>query len=204
MKSTHSYFLKRSLDIIGAIVGLLLFSPILLCIFILMKIQEPKSPFIFSQIRIGKAGKPFKIYKIRTMVNNAEQKLKELLEKNEVEGPMFKMKDDPRITKIGKWLRKTSLDEVPQLINVLKGDMSLVGPRPPLLREVKQYTKDQKIRLIVKPGCTGLWQVSGRSEVGFDEMVELDKKYINNQSLWLDVKIILKTVKVIFCNKGAY
>jgi len=200
----NSYFLKRSLDILGAITGLILFSPVLLFIFIWMKIKEPKSPFIFSQVRVGKDERNFKIYKIRTMVVDAEDKLSELMDKNEVDGPMFKIKDDPRVTPMGRFLRKTSLDEIPQLINVLKGEMSLVGPRPPLLNEVEQYNQYQKKRLLVKPGCTGLWQVNGRSELNFDEMVELDLQYMSNQSLWLDLKIILKTIKVMFLRSGAY
>lgn len=204
MNTDNSYFLKRSFDIVGALIGLILFSPVMLIIFIIMKIKEPKSPFFFSQTRIGKNEKPFKIYKIRTMEVNAESKLSQLMSQNEVKGPMFKMKEDPRVTKVGKVLRKTSLDEIPQLINVLKGDMSLVGPRPPLPREVDEYTDYQKKRLAVKPGCTGLWQVSGRSELSFDEMVALDLDYIKNQSLWLDIKIILKTIKVMIFRSGAY
>ncbi len=138
------------------------------------------------------------------MVSNAEEKLKDLLAKNEIEGAMFKMKNDPRITKIGKFIRKTSIDELPQLINVLRGDMSLVGPRPPLTREVAEYTDYDKLRLTVKPGCTGLWQVSGRNELSFKEMVELDLKYIQNRSIGADLKIIFKTFKVLLGAKDAF
>lgn len=138
------------------------------------------------------------------MVSNAEEKLQELLQYNEVSGAMFKMKDDPRITKIGKFIRKTSIDELPQLFNVLKGDMSLVGPRPPLPREVEEYSDYDKQRLLVTPGCTGLWQVSGRSNIGFKEMVDLDLMYIRKRSLLFDIKIILKTVLVLFGSKDAF
>jgi lipopolysaccharide/colanic/teichoic acid biosynthesis glycosyltransferase len=138
------------------------------------------------------------------MVSNAEDKLQDLLKSNEVSGAMFKMKDDPRITKVGKFIRKTSIDELPQLLNVLNGDMSLVGPRPPLPREVAEYTNYDKQRLLVTPGCTGLWQVSGRNSIGFEEMVELDLQYINNRNLLVDTKIILKTVLVLFGSKDAY
>jgi len=138
------------------------------------------------------------------MVSDAEAKLAELLEQNETTGAMFKMKNDPRVTKIGKFIRKTSIDELPQLINVLKGDMSLVGPRPPLVREVNEYTKYQLQRLLVTPGCTGLWQVSGRSNVGFEEMVELDLTYITTRSLTADIKIIFRTIFMLFGSKNAY
>lgn len=176
---------KRILDIVGSLIGLILSIPIFTFLAIAMKITEPKAPFIFSQIRVGKNNKKFTIYKIRSMNIDAEAKLEELLQYNEIEGAMFKMKDDPRVTRIGKFIRKTSIDELPQLINVLKGDMSLVGPRPPLPREVESYTEYDMQRLSVKPGCTGLWQVSGRSEMTFKEMVELDLEYIQKQSLWI-------------------
>jgi lipopolysaccharide/colanic/teichoic acid biosynthesis glycosyltransferase len=144
------------------------------------------------------------MYKFRSMVSNAEEKLKDLLAQNEIEGAMFKMKNDPRITKIGKFIRKTSIDELPQLINVLRGEMSLVGPRPPLVREVAEYTDYDKLRLTVKPGCTGLWQVSGRNELSFKEMVELDLKYIQNRSVLFDLRIIFKTFKVLLGAKDAF
>lgn len=197
-------FTKRFIDIIGSLAGLILLSPLFLGIAILMKKEEPKGPIFFSQIRVGKNGKNFKMYKFRSMCIDAEEKLAELLKHNEVEGAMFKMKDDPRVTKVGKFIRKTSIDELPQLWNVLKGDMSLVGPRPPLLREVVEYTDYDKQRLLVKPGCAGLWQVSGRNEVGFDEMVELDIQYIKNLSLMNDLKIIFKTVGVMIKPNSAY
>lgn len=153
---------------------------------------------------MGKNGEEFNMYKFRSMVSDAEAKLAELLEQNEATGAMFKMKNDPRITKIGRFIRKTSIDELPQLINVLKGDMSLVGPRPPLVREVNEYTEYQLQRLLVTPGCTGLWQVSGRSNVGFEEMVELDLTYITTRSLTADIKIICRTIFMLFGSKNAY
>lgn len=197
-------FMKRLMDIIGSSVGLILLAPLFLIMAILMKKEEPKGPIFFSQIRVGKNEKQFKMYKFRSMCVDAEEKLADLLKHNEVDGAMFKMKDDPRVTKIGKFIRKTSIDELPQLWNVLKGDMSLVGPRPPLLREVTEYTEYDKQRLFVKPGCTGLWQVSGRNEVGFDEMVKLDVQYIESLSIWNDTKIIFKTIGVMIKPNGAY
>lgn len=196
--------MKRLTDIIGAAIGLLILSPVFLLLFLLMKIENNKADFIFSQVRVGKNQKKFRMYKIRSMCPDAEEKLKDLLDQNEVEGAMFKMKDDPRITKIGKFIRKYSLDELPQLWNVLKGDMSLVGPRPPLEREVKEYKYYDLQRLLVKPGCTGLWQISGRNDVGFHDMVDLDIKYIREQGLKNDVVIILKTVMVMLKPNGAY
>lgn len=195
---------KRLLDIIGAIIGLIILSLVLLVVALLIKIEDPKGPIFFAQKRVGKNGKEFKMYKFRSMVTDAETKLEELLKYNEVEGAMFKMKDDPRVTKVGKFIRKTSIDELPQLFNVLKGDMSLVGPRPPLPREVKEYSKYDMQRLLVTPGCTGLWQVSGRSKLGFNEMVELDIEYIKNRSIRTDINIILKTFLIIFKNDDAF
>ncbi|WP_141431109.1 sugar transferase [Bacillus sp. 03113] len=195
---------KRSIDIVGSVMGIVLLSVLFLIVAILIKVEDPKGKVFFKQIRIGKDGREFYIYKFRSMISNAEERLKELINLNEVDGAMFKMKDDPRVTKIGKIIRKTSLDELPQLFNVLKGDMSIVGPRPPLPREVEKYTTYDKQRLLVTPGCTGLWQVSGRSNLGFREMVELDLKYISSRSLHLDMKIILKTLIVLFGSKDAY
>jgi len=195
---------KRSIDVIGAILGLLILLPIFLVIGILIKIEDPKGPVFFKQVRVGKDGSEFNMYKFRSMVTDAEEKLAELLTLNQVSGAMFKMKNDPRVTKIGRFIRKTSIDELPQLWNVLKGEMSLVGPRPPLLREVNEYTNYQMQRLLVTPGCTGIWQASARSSVGFEEMVEMDLYYIRNRSLFLDFKIILKTVTVFLGSKNAF
>jgi lipopolysaccharide/colanic/teichoic acid biosynthesis glycosyltransferase len=167
-------------------------------------VEDRKGPVFFKQIRIGKDGKEFNMYKFRSMVSNAEELLDELLNKNETSGAMFKMKNDPRVTRIGKFIRKTSIDELPQLLNVLKGEMSLVGPRPPLPREVEEYTTYDKQRLVVTPGCTGLWQISGRSNIGFSEMVELDLKYISQRSLLNDLKIIIKTIFVLLGSKDAF
>ena len=171
-------FTKRCLDILGASFGIILLLFVFVIIAILIKGEDRRGPVFFKQKRIGKNGKEFYMYKFRSMVTDAELKLKDLLEKNEISGAMFKMKEDPRVTKIGRFIRKTSLDELPQLWNVLKGDMSLVGPRPPLPREVEEYTTYDCQRLLVTPGCTGLWQVSGRSNLSFKEMVNLDLYYI--------------------------
>ena len=200
----HYFRIKRMIDIIGSLVGLILLSPIFLIVAILIKLENPKGPVIFKQARVGKSEITFQMYKFRSMVMDAEDRLEELLEYNEIAGAMFKMKEDPRITKFGGFIRKTSIDELPQLVNVLKGEMSLVGPRPPLLREVQEYSQYDKQRLLVKPGCTGLWQVSGRNNLGFKDMVDLDLKYILSQNLILDIEIMLKTIKVMFNSKGAY
>jgi lipopolysaccharide/colanic/teichoic acid biosynthesis glycosyltransferase len=196
-------FMKRLMDVVGALCGLIFLSPVFLIVAILIKLEDPKGPILFKQTRMGKNEQEFGMYKFRSMVTDAEEKLKDLLQHNEVSGAMFKMKDDPRVTKIGKFIRKTSIDELPQLLNVLKGDMSLVGPRPPLLREVKEYTSYDKQRLLITPGCTGLWQVTDRNSVGFKEMVELDLEYINKRGIIYDFKIILKTVLVMIKSNGA-
>ncbi|RYM02765.1 sugar transferase [Sporolactobacillus sp. THM7-7] len=194
--------MKRFMDILGALIGLIILAPVFLIIPILIKWDDPGGKVFFKQIRVGKNGRAFYIYKFRSMVSNAEELLKKLMDKNETTGAMFKIKKDPRVTRIGRFIRKTSIDELPQLINVLKGDMSLVGPRPPLPREVEEYTHYDMQRLLVKPGVTGLWQVSGRSHVGFKKMVALDIHYILKRSLLLDIKILMKTFVVLL--KGAY
>ncbi|PGW14979.1 multidrug MFS transporter [Bacillus thuringiensis] len=194
---------KRCIDFIGALCGLILLSPVFVIVALLIKYEDPKGPVLFKQIRIGKDGKEFYMYKFRSMVVDAEEKLKELLKHNEVSGAMFKMKEDPRVTRIGKFIRKTSIDELPQLLNVLKGEMSLVGPRPPLPREVKEYTVYDRQRLLVTPGCAGLWQVTERNSVGFKEMVELDLEYINKRSVIYDLKIIFKTIQIMIKSNGA-
>lgn len=196
--------LKRLMDIVGASVGLLLFSPLFAVVALLIKLTDPKGPVFFKQVRVGLEGRQFYMYKFRSMVSNAEELLADLLEKNEIEGAMFKMKDDPRITKVGRFIRKTSIDELPQLWNVLKGDMSLVGPRPPLPRELAQYTSQDKLRLLVVPGCTGYWQVSGRNGLTFKQMVDMDLYYIEHRGLWMDIKLILKTFVVMLLAKDAY
>lgn len=195
---------KRLLDVFCATAGIIFLLPVFIVIAILIKISEPRGSVFFKQTRIGKDGKPFSMYKFRSMVVNAEELLAELQNRNEIEGAMFKIKHDPRITKIGKWIRKTSLDEMPQLWNVLKGNMSLVGPRPGLPQEVAQYTMYDRLRLLVLPGCTGLWQVSGRNGLSFMQMVEMDLDYIGRRSLLFDMRLILKTFVVVVFPKDAY
>ncbi|MED3955191.1 sugar transferase [Priestia aryabhattai] len=205
LSSQHQYEKwKRFFDFCGALIGIACLSWLFIIVAILIKLEDPKGRVFFSQTRIGRNGAEFKMYKFRSMVHDAEAKLEALLKYNEVSGAMFKMKEDPRITKIGKFIRKTSIDELPQLFNVLKGDMSLVGPRPPLKREVELYTPYQMQRLLILPGCTGLWQCTDRNSVGFEEMVELDLKYIVNRSLKMDLWIIVMTIKVICSNSNAY
>ena len=201
-KSRIYEFSKRCIDVLGALCGLILLSPILLVIMVLIKC-ESKGPVIFSQERVGRNGKTFKMYKFRSMVVNAEELKEKLAEKNEMSGPMFKMKDDPRVTKIGKFIRKTSLDEIPQLVNVLKGDMSLVGPRPSLPQEVAQFEWWMHERHEVKPGLTCYWQVSGRNNIDFVDWMKLDIKYVEERSFWIDIKLIFKTAFVLFGDKNA-
>ncbi|QOP55900.1 sugar transferase [Lacticaseibacillus paracasei] len=195
---------KRCFDIVTSFVGLVLLSCVFLIIAVLIKLDDPHGKVFYSQTRLGKDGRNFQMWKFRSMVANADEMVDRLLKKNEVEGPMFKIKDDPRITRVGRVLRKHSLDELPQLYNVLRGDMSLVGPRPPLPREVANYTDRDRQRLVVMPGCTGLWQVSGRSNLDFSEMVALDIQYINNASFLQDVTILFKTFSVVIRPNGAY
>jgi exopolysaccharide biosynthesis polyprenyl glycosylphosphotransferase len=201
-KNFSYFFMKRLIDLILSILGIVFLSPIMLIIAIAIKV-ESKGPIIFSQDRVGKDGKFFKMYKFRSMVINAEELKEKLLSQNEMSGPMFKMKDDPRITKVGKFIRKTSIDELPQLFNVIKGDMSLVGPRPNLPKEVAQFSDYHKLKLKAKPGLTCYWQVMGRNSIGFEEWMELDIKYIRERSIWLDIKLIFRTFFVLFGDKNA-
>jgi len=201
--STRGILLKRLMDIAGSIVGLIISIPIIAITAIPLKLESP-GPLFFKQKRVGLNGRFFYIYKLRSMYIDAEERKKELMAKNEMKGLMFKMTDDPRITKVGKFIRKTSIDELPQFLNVLKGDMSLVGTRPPTVDEYKQYESHHKRRLSMKPGITGLWQVSGRSSIeDFEDVIKLDVKYIDNWTIWQDFKILLKTVKVVFVGRGA-
>ncbi len=193
---------KRLIDVIASFIGLILLSPILVVVGILIKL-ESKGPMVFTQKRVGKDGKEFDMYKLRSMIVNAEEIKEKLKEQNEMSGPMFKMKDDPRITKVGKFIRKTSIDELPQLLNVLKGEMSLVGPRPSLPNEVKEFESWMLKRLDVKPGLTCYWQVMGRNNIDFEEWMQLDVKYVNERSLWLDIKLIVKTFFVLFGDENA-
>ncbi|CEH33391.1 sugar transferase [Romboutsia lituseburensis] len=194
---------KRIIDIVCSLAGLILLSPLFLAVAILIKLEDPKGKVFFAQERNGRYPLTFKMYKFRSMVHNAEELLDELMDQNEQTGPVFKIENDPRITNIGRFIRRTSIDELPQLFNVLKGDMSLVGPRPPIPHEVEQYTAYQMQRLGVKPGLTCIWQVSGRNNVGFDEWVDMDVEYIQNRCLWLDIKLIFKTVFVLFGDENA-
>ena len=199
-----SYAVKRAIDVVGSLVGMVLLSPVFLGIALAVKLTSP-GPVIFAQVRVGRYGRHFRFYKFRSMYVDAEERKKELLAKNESkDGVIFKMKDDPRITKVGKFLRRTSLDELPQLWNVFIGDMSLVGPRPPVPKEVQEYTLEDRKRLDVIPGITCLWQIKGRSEIPFHEQVRLDKEYILAPSVWNDIKILLKTIPAIIGGKGAY
>ena len=194
---------KRALDILGAIVGLILTGFLSIVVVPMIYLESP-GPVIFTQTRIGLNGRRFKIYKFRSMYMDAEERKKELMARNEMDGLMFKVKDDPRITKIGKFIRKTSIDEFPQFFNVLKGEMSLVGTRPPTEDEFMQYEEHHKRRLSLKPGITGLWQVSGRSDIqNFEQVVRLDCEYIDSWSLGLDIKILFQTVLVVLGHKGA-
>lgn len=202
LASTH--FLKRLLDITGAVLAILGLSPVFIVTWIAIRVEDP-GPAFFKQERVGRWGQTFTMYKFRSMVMNADKLKDQLLEQNESgAGVIFKMKQDPRITKVGKWIRKLSIDELPQLYNVLIGDMSLVGPRPPVPREVAEYTLADRRRLDVIPGITGLWQVSGRSDIDFEGQVRLDVEYIRSQSFLNDLVILLKTIPAVLLGKGAY
>ena len=199
-----SYVVKRAMDIFGSLAGMILLSPVFAAIAIAVKLSSP-GPVIFSQVRVGRYGRHFKFYKFRSMRADAEAHKAELMSKNESsDGVIFKMKDDPRITKVGRILRRTSMDELPQLWNVFIGDMSLVGPRPPVPKEVQEYTLEDRKRLDVIPGITCLWQIKGRSDIPFHEQVQLDKEYILAPSIWKDIAILLRTVPAILGGKGAY
>ena len=203
VKTSKIYlFIKRIIDIVGSLIGLILLSPLLVIIGVLIKV-ESKGPIIFSQDRIGKNGKVFRMYKLRSMVANAEELKGTLMKENEMSGPMFKIKDDPRVTKIGRFIRKTSIDELPQLFNVLKGDMSLVGPRPSLPNEVLEFEPWMNKRLMVKPGLTCYWQVMGRNNIDFQQWMLLDIKYVETRSIIVDIKLIIKTFFVLFGDKNA-
>ncbi|MGL4875754.1 MAG: sugar transferase [Clostridium sp.] len=202
-KSIVYSFFKRAMDIVLSITGLILGIPIFIIVGILIK-KESKGPIIFSQKRVGKDGKVFNMYKLRSMVINAEELKEKLKSQNEMSGPMFKMADDPRITKIGKFIRRTSIDELPQLVNVIRGDMSLVGPRPSLPDEVEKFEPWMMKRLDVKPGLTCYWQVSGRNNIDFKDWMKLDIDYVRDRSLFLDIKLIFRTISVLFGDKNAH
>jgi exopolysaccharide biosynthesis polyprenyl glycosylphosphotransferase len=204
INSPGNYFslkIKVILDFILTLIILILISPVMLMISVLIKLEDG-GPVFFKQVRVGRHGRLFKCFKFRTMVVNAEELREKLMTLNEVDGPVFKIKNDPRITKIGRFLRKTSMDELPQFFNVLFGDMSIVGPRPPIPAEVEQYERNLIRRLSINPGITCIWQVSGRNNIPFDRWMEMDMEYIDNWSLALDFKIILKTIKVVVRGDG--
>ena len=199
-----SLLIKRALDILAGAGALLALSPVLLTVIALIKLEDG-GPIFFRQMRVGLRGRLFGMWKFRSMVMNADKLKDTLLAQNEMQGGVtFKMKNDPRVTRIGKYLRKFSIDEMPQLWNVLQGDMSLVGPRPPVPREVQEYTVEDRQRLLAKPGLTCFWQVGGRSEIDLNGQVQLDVAYIKSQSLWLDIKLLFKTVPAVVLGKGAY
>ncbi|MEG6571111.1 exopolysaccharide biosynthesis polyprenyl glycosylphosphotransferase [[Clostridium] cellulosi] len=194
---------KRFFDVVLSVLALVVLSPLFLITAIAIKLDSEGEVF-YSQLRVGKDGKLFKMYKFRSMCVDADKQLDKLKDLNEKDGPVFKIANDPRVTRVGRIIRKRSIDELPQLINIIKGDMSIVGPRPPLPNEVAQYTPYQMQRLSVKPGLTCYWQISGRSDISFDEWVELDCKYIRESSVWTDIKIILKTIPAVLIGRGAY
>ena len=196
--------MKRALDILISFAALFLLLPVFVILVLLIRITSP-GPAIFVQIRVGRFGRPFRFYKFRSMYAGSDVRRKDVLPDNQSsDGVIFKMKKDPRITPLGRFLRRTSLDELPQLINVLAGDMSLVGPRPPVPEEVLQYTLEHRKRLHVKPGLTCLWQISGRSDIPFSRQVELDKEYIRSRNFLNDFRILLKTIPAILSGRGAY
>ncbi|WP_297420747.1 sugar transferase [Clostridium sp.] len=195
-------FTKRLIDVIASIFGLIMLLPILVIVAIAIKI-ESKGPVFFSQERVGLNGEKFKMHKFRSMIVDAEKYKEKLLKQNEMNGPMFKIKNDPRVTKIGKFIRRTSIDELPQLINVLKGDMSLVGPRPSLPKEVEKFSPWMLERLKVKPGLTCYWQVSGRNDIQFEDWMKLDLKYVKERGTLLDIKLVIRTFFVLFGDEHA-
>ena len=199
-----SMALKRALDVTVSLLALAALSPVFMVTIVLIKLEDG-GPLFFKQTRIGLRGRNFGMWKFRSMVVNADALKDKLLAQNEMKaGVNFKMKNDPRITRVGKWIRKFSIDELPQLINVLEGTMSLVGPRPPVPREVAEYTVEDRQRLLVKPGLTCFWQVGGRSDIDFAGQVRLDIAYIRSESVWLDLKLLLQTVPAVLLGKGAY
>lgn len=204
LRSHRRYWmLRRGQDVLFSGGALIVLSPVLLITALAVWIDDPHGSPIFKQIRCGRDGKPFKMYKFRSMYMDAERKLEELLQKNEMDGPAFKIKDDPRITRVGRFIRKTSIDELPQLWNIFKGDMSIVGPRPALPREVEQYKDIWKQRMYITPGLTCYWQIAPhRNDISFDDWMAMDMKYIEERSFWVDWKIIFMTVRAVFTKQG--
>jgi lipopolysaccharide/colanic/teichoic acid biosynthesis glycosyltransferase len=206
LRAANSFYLrsgKRVLDVIGAALALVITSPLLLLAAIAVKL-ESRGPILYRSTRIGRGGRPFTFLKLRSMVHNADQHRHRLSHLNECDGPVFKINRDPRVTRVGRFLRVTSIDEIPQFMNVLMGDMSLVGPRPPIPEEVVQYEPWQLRRLDVRPGITCLWQISGRSRIGFQEWMRLDLEYIRSRSFALDVNILIRTIPAVLSREGAY
>lgn len=201
-KSKGYFALKKVIDVTGSLFGILLLSPLMIITAVAIKL-ESEGPVFFGQERVGQGGKIFKMYKFRSMVVDAEEVLKDLKDENEMSGPMFKIKDDPRITKVGKFIRKTSIDELPQLFNILKGHMSIVGPRPNVQREVIKFSDYQKLKLYAKPGLTCYWQVMGRSSIDFEEWMELDIQYIEERNTIVDIKLIFRTFGVLLGDENA-
>jgi lipopolysaccharide/colanic/teichoic acid biosynthesis glycosyltransferase len=199
----YQRFGKRTLDVVGAIIGLVISAPLMLLAALAVKI-ESRGPVLYRSTRVGRGGRPFTFYKLRSMVNGADRHRHHLSHLNECDGPVFKISRDPRVTVVGRFLRTTSLDELPQLWNVLRGDMSLVGPRPPIPDEVSHYQPWQMRRLDVRPGLTCLWQISGRSRIGFEEWMRLDLAYIQRRSFRLDLRILLRTIPAVLSREGAY
>jgi exopolysaccharide biosynthesis polyprenyl glycosylphosphotransferase len=194
---------KRAFDVVSSACALLLFSPVLLATAVAIKLESP-GPVFFRQVRVGKNGRPFRMFKFRSMHVDAEARLESLRALNEVSGPVFKMRNDPRVTRVGRFIRRTSIDELPQFLNVLFGEMSVVGPRPPVPAEVRQYQRWQRRRLSVKPGITCTWQVSGRSDISFDQWMALDLEYIDTWSFWQDIRICFRTVPAVLMSRGAH
>lgn len=195
-------FFKRILDVICSVLALIVLSPAFLVT--ALAVRSDGGPVFYTQTRVGKNNTHFKMYKFRSMCKNAENLQDDLMKYNEMDGPVFKIKGDPRITKVGKFIRKYSIDELPQLLNIVKGDMSIVGPRPPLVREVEQYNSYQMQRLLVTPGLTCFWQAHGRSNLSFDDWMDMDMKYIKRRNIFLDIKLIVKTVFAVIFKRGAY
>ena len=195
-------FFKRILDVICSVVALIVLSPVFLVT--ALAVRSDGGPAFYKQTRVGKNNTHFEMYKFRSMCKNAENLQDDLMKYNEMDGPVFKIKGDPRITKVGKFIRKYSIDELPQLLNIVKGDMSIVGPRPPLVREVEQYNSYQMQRLLATPGLTCFWQAYGRSDLSFDDWMDMDMKYIKRRNIFLDIKLIVKTVFAVIFKRGAY
>ena len=202
-KSTLYLFMKRVFDILFSLIALICLSPIFLFTAIAILIEDG-GPVVFTQSRMGKEGNPFQIYKFRSMSKGADRQMLELMESNEQTGHAFKIKNDPRITRVGRIIRRFSIDELPQLINVIKGDMSVVGPRPILTFQMEECSEYEKQRLLVRPGLTCYWQISGRANIKWEKWIELDLDYIEDMSLWTDIKIIVRTVPAVFDREGAY